>query len=261
MPPAALVRIAARIPIRAEHAHRKNHFLQRVSFIEMHAALHRGHGNVAHFADHQASGVADRPSSAGSREFSRTECASRRSSSSAKAPKPEPSTSAIFGRSFVVLREDESSRAIRPATEETSVCSPLRLRDSSLTCGAHRNMIPTIDADIRFAMVPASMARMPSRARSSLFIRRQRADAADLNSNRAEIREAAQREGGDGKRTRIERVLHRAEALERDQFVRSPCAGPADCRSPCNRARERQSPTRRARKPSRKFVRGWRETR
>ena len=42
----------------AEHAHGKNHFLRWVAFVEMHAALHRGHGNVAHFSDHKTSGVA-----------------------------------------------------------------------------------------------------------------------------------------------------------------------------------------------------------
>ena len=45
MPPAAFVRITARIPMRAQHAHRENHFLRRVALIEMHAALHRRHGH------------------------------------------------------------------------------------------------------------------------------------------------------------------------------------------------------------------------
>src|SRR5271154_6837894 len=52
------------------------------------------------------------------------------------------------------------------------------------------------------------------------FIGRQGADAADLNSDGAEIGEAAEREGGDGEGAGIERVLHGAEALEGDQFVR-----------------------------------------
>src|ERR1700678_2762335 len=35
---------------------------------------------------------------------------------------------------------------------------------------AHFNMIPTIDADIKFAIVPAAMARIPSRARSVFLL-------------------------------------------------------------------------------------------
>src|SRR5271165_861268 len=51
------------------------------------------------------------------------------------------------------------------------------------------------------------------------FIGREGADASDLNSNRAEIREAAKREGGNGEGAGIEPVLHWAEALEGDEFV------------------------------------------
>ena len=47
-----------------------------------------------------------------------------------------------------------------------------------------------------------------------VLIRRQRADAADLNSDRAEIRKSAQRERRDRKRARIERRLHRAEQMK-----------------------------------------------
>ena len=81
-------------------------------------------------------------------------------------------------------------------------------------------MTPTIEADIRFAIVPHSIARMPEPREIGSLIRSQRTDAADLNSDRTEIREAAKRERGDREGTRIERLFHRAEALERDEFVR-----------------------------------------
>ncbi len=47
-------------PHPGHHAHRKNHLLRRVAFVEMHAALHHRHGSVRHFADHHPPRVANR---------------------------------------------------------------------------------------------------------------------------------------------------------------------------------------------------------
>src|SRR5436305_8354614 len=48
---------------------------------------------------------------------------------------------------------------------------------------------------------------------------RQRADAADLDADRAEVREAAQRESRDRERLRIERALERSELRVRHELV------------------------------------------
>ena len=50
-------------------------------------------------------------------------------------------------------------------------------------------MTPTMEADIRLAMVPASMARNAQAREFRFLVGRQRADSADLNADRAEIRE------------------------------------------------------------------------
>src|SRR5207237_6335632 len=50
-------------------------------------------------------------------------------------------------------------------------------------------------------------------------VRRERADAADLDADRAEIREAAQRKRADRERLRIELRLERAELRVRDELV------------------------------------------
>ena len=47
----------------------------------------------------------------------------------------------------------------------------------------------------------------------------ERADAADLDADGAEIGEAAEREGGDGEGARVEGVFHGAELREGDEFV------------------------------------------
>ena len=76
-----------------------------------------------------------------------------------------------------------------------------------------------MEALIRFAMVPASMARTPRLRQVVAAFRNQRADAADLHADGAEVGEAAQRECGDGERTRRERGLLRAQADVGDDFV------------------------------------------
>ena len=61
---------------------------------------------------------------------------------------------------------------------------------------------------------------------------RQRADAADLNRDRAEIGEAAQRVGGDREGARIERAPSSARVSGTPRIRSAPGACPAGCRSP-----------------------------
>ena len=68
-------------------------------------------------------------------------------------------------------------------------------------------------------MVPASMARRPSRASSLRRSGIECADAADLNADGAEVGEAAEREGGDGEGARIERGLECPEVGKGDELV------------------------------------------
>ena len=120
---------------------------------------------------------------------------------------------------------------------------------------------PTIDADIRLAIVPASMARMPESRKLGFLVWRERADAADLDADRAEIRESAKREGGDREGARIERRLHRSEPLERDEFVRHHAQAEQVGDGVAVAARECRSPRRPAKKASRKSARRSTETR
>ena len=70
-----------------EHAHRKNHVLQRVAFVEMHAALHRGNAEFAAVSPiTMPPGVADRPSNAGKFGMRRVVNARRVSQFVRKAP-------------------------------------------------------------------------------------------------------------------------------------------------------------------------------
>ena len=65
-------------------------------------------------------------------------------------------------------------------------------------------------------MVPASMARIPNFANRLALLRRQRADAADLNPDRTEIRKAAQRKRRNGKLTADRAsLLQRARVAEK----------------------------------------------
>ena len=59
MPPAALVRMTARIPMRPKTRMGKVDFLRGISFIKMNAALHGGDGHAAGVADDHLSGVSD----------------------------------------------------------------------------------------------------------------------------------------------------------------------------------------------------------
>ena len=201
-------------PHARQYAHRKNHFRKRIAFVKMHASLHDGNENFAttasQFADYQSTGMANRGRT-GKIRYAGVRNSRRRDRSSAKSPRPLPSTMPMCGRSFVRARIYFAAALARRNS------LPAALRPSP-ALALIRN-IPTIDADIKFAIVPASIARMPNFASSPRLIRSQRADAADLNSNRTEIRKAAQRKRRDRKRARIERRLHRAERRKRHQFV------------------------------------------
>src|SRR2546430_16252505 len=59
-----------------------------------------------------------------------------------------------------------------------------------------------------------------------LTVRRERADAADLYADRADVGEPAQREGSDGERYRVELPAERSEILVRDELE----IGRASCR-------------------------------
>ena len=141
------------------HAHRKNHFALRVALIKMHAPLHGCNGDISHFADHHAPRVSDGRRARKVRDF------------------------------FVVdargVREFIGERTEAAAEHQADARTQLRLRQNKF-CGAvgaqkiltwfcfcrpgcaHFRNIPTIEADIRFAIVPASIARMPNLASCDL---------------------------------------------------------------------------------------------
>ena len=160
MPPAAFVKIAARIPSLPKTRIGKITSRERVSLVKMHAALHRGDGNspTLPITRRPACPIAVERGKCGIRSYGFRAASF---SSSANAPSPEPSTSAIFGRNFVFERMNFAARSARANSP-----LPLLLRFCS---GAHFSMIPAMDADIKFAIVPASIARIPSRANSSFL--------------------------------------------------------------------------------------------
>ena len=138
------------------HAHRKNHLLWRVAFIEMHAALHHRYRHVRHFP------ITMRPAwpmavdrgkirdlfivnARGIREF-----VGERAQSAAEDE--------ADARAQLCFRENEFRGAFG-AQEFLARFRFLAAADALI----FRN-IPTIDADIKFAMVPASIARMPNLA-------------------------------------------------------------------------------------------------
>src|SRR3984957_1060623 len=145
-----------------EHPHRKGNFLRRVSFVEMHPALHCRHNDTFDFADDQSSRMSYR------RRF--------REAWNFLVRNP--------GRLRQFIRESAQARTqyqhdLRPqlclgeyefrgAFGLREFARPRRPLLRSVSC-AHDSMIPTIDADIRFAIVPAALARIPSRARSAFL--------------------------------------------------------------------------------------------
>src|SRR5713226_7120636 len=207
IPPAAFVRITARIPIRA---------ITRI-------------GNAASFAAYPSYRCTRPciPATATSSTFPTTsfpawpiavergKCgifsyAIRAASenSSANAPSPEPSTSPIRGRSFVF---DKMNFAARSARAKSSLallafvfipCTASR--QSKRTSGSHRSCEHRADSK------PGELPALP---------RRECADAPDLDPDGAEICKPAQRERGNREGPRIERSAHRSQVVESHQFV------------------------------------------
>src|SRR6185437_6233668 len=141
----------------SEDAHRKNHFPARISFIEMDATSHRGDRNFAGFSDREPAGMPWNRRARESRNFLVRDSRG--------------------GIQFVGERAEaraEDQRNFRPQFRfrQNKFCGArglgkfIQARGRFGSRGVHRSMIPTSDADIRLAIVPASMERMPRRANS-----------------------------------------------------------------------------------------------
>ena len=74
---------------------------------------------------------------------------------------------------------------------------------------------------MKFAMVPAATARIPSLRQIGFAAGRERPDTADLNGDGTEIRETAKRIRSDGERVRIELIFDLAEIDEGDEFIQN----------------------------------------
>ena len=172
----------------------------RRALVQMEAAALHDHLNATEAAGHQLALVPLAPSAREIRECPRTECAPRRSTRSASPPSPVPRMMATVG-----VRP--ASAAGRPAAASTLALTPAR--------PARHRRIPAIAADMKFAMVPASIARKPEAGEVGLALGHERPDAADLDADRGDVGEPRQRERGDGERARIERRLHRVRAARR----------------------------------------------
>src|SRR5208282_2279314 len=144
-----------------ENANRKRDFLRGVAFIKMHAAAHRGNGDAVCFSDANPACVANgrRRSEAGNLFVGNAggvrQVVGKRAETGAE---DESDFRAKFR-----LREDEFRGAVG-AGELGIACRGFRM------LRGHFSMIPTMDAVMRFAIVPASMARMPRRARSDFLL-------------------------------------------------------------------------------------------
>src|SRR5215467_9988474 len=116
--------------------------------------------------------------------------------SSAKAPRPEPSTTAIFGRSLVLPRMNlaatSASRNSRVALADCLPADMVDLAQNSDDRSGHEvgHGAGQHGADAEFCKVVAA-------------VRGQGADSPDLNAYGAEVREAAKGESGDGKGPRV----------------------------------------------------------
>src|SRR5579872_1408553 len=129
--------------------------------------------------------------------------------SSANAPSPEPRTSAILGRSLVFDRINFAARvACSNSTDPDLVFAAMGLRenpdDRSRDQVRHRSSQHC--ADTEFSQLTA-------------LLRRERANTADLNPDRTEVRESAKSECGNREAARIERGLDLPELCERHEFV------------------------------------------
>src|SRR5713226_4886599 len=156
-----------------EHSYRKRHLFHGITFIKMYAALHPGDGDGAHFADHQPARVPDGGGLWKVRNFR-----VRNLYSAGKFVRERPEAGAQHQRDFRperCLRKNEiggEPRAFEFTAERLgfrrgrcvftgNAC--FHWRSFALFFRPHVN-IPTMEADIKLAMVPASMARMPNLA-------------------------------------------------------------------------------------------------
>ena len=179
MPPAALVNTMERTPMRPQHAHAVRHLRRRIAFVEMRAAGHHRHVAARPACRRSACRRGRPPWRRASPESRQYGISTRSVSSSANAPRPLPSTTPMAGRSAVRL---------------------------SIRVWLRRSQQHSRDAGRHEIGHGARGHRAQSQARQiRLAARRQRADAADLNGDRAEIGETAQRVSGDDERARIER--------------------------------------------------------
>ena len=135
------------------HAHRENHFVRRVALVRMHASLHHRHRYVSHFADDHAPRVPDRR---GMRKVRNLLVVEARGVSYFVR---ERAQAAAQHQSDARTQLGFSENEFCGAFGAHKILAGFRLRRSGFT---HFRNIPTMDADIRFAMVPASMARMPN---------------------------------------------------------------------------------------------------
>ena len=198
MPPAALVRMSVRTPSRPRTRVANVDRPEVVALVEVRAARERRDPPPGRGPDDELPGMPDHrraPASSGSRRTgsSRVRAARRRN---------RPARAEHDGRRPATDRRPAAQRTRRPAARAVVVASrsqqePGDRRGDEVRerAGQHR-----AQAEPR-QVVPAR--------------RRQRADAADLDADRAEVREAAQREGRDRERARIERRASSARAASR----------------------------------------------
>src|ERR1700687_2395131 len=125
----------------------------------MDAALHAGHRDIADISDDETSGVADgrRSREVGNLRVGDFCCAGEIVGEIAEAGAQNQSDA----RAQLGFTEDEFGRAF--GAQELHAGFRFWLRCGHAFLCAHEK-IPPIAADTRFAMVPASMARMPNLA-------------------------------------------------------------------------------------------------
>src|SRR5262249_25810551 len=113
----------------------------------------------------------------------------------AKAPRPEPSTRPIAGRSAVFPRTKRTASA-------TSARTPSRASSQQHPGDAGGHEVRERPREERAQPEPREVVAA---------LGDERADAADLYADRAEVGEAAEGVGGDRERARVERLLEPAE--------------------------------------------------
>src|ERR1700722_1448773 len=128
----------------------------------MYAALHRRDRDTFYFPNHQASGVANcrRAWKIGDFFVRDPNCVCQLIRERAKSRAQHERDL----RTQLCFRQDEFRGAF--GSRIFRAMSPGGLRSSR----THRSITPTIDADIRFAIVPAIMARIPRRASSPFLL-------------------------------------------------------------------------------------------